>query len=350
MKKKQEYSLINQEALERLQRYYPYDEESKTFTITFHFERVSQFADEHQVTKSLKIRHHILMEIEQTLHAIPEGYHGDVEIIIDDYQGREKSEVMQALQDIALERQFIGSQQYKKDSIKAGVLVLIGVCWIILSSAGALLNWWGKETSLTHNLITGFLNVFAVVFIWEAVNTIVIHGNPFIKEFRHLLKKLRYFIVKDNKGEQEKLLLTDIGYSFSHYRSRAVSEYLIMFSSFAFFGLVLVKLIRYSGILFVTHENIALYEIVAASILLVTTCILGIFGVLIYRGHLKLLLPSAVLNAFALFTAIANIIFFLNNGEPLEKIVTAIFIIFADIAFTVGLGIKYYLFNKKKLF
>ena len=349
MKKKQEYSLINQAALGRLKRYYPYDEENKTFTIIFHYDNVGQFANEYQVTKALKIRHDALVEIEKTLHSIPNGYHTNIEIIIDDYQGREKSEVMQALQDVALERQFIGSQQYKRDSIKAGILVLIGVCWIILSSTGAFLNWWGKETSLTHNIITGFLNVFAVVFIWEAVNTIVIHGNPFIKEFRHLLKKLKYLIVKDKKGEEEKILLTNIGYSFDHYRKRAVSEYLIMFSSFAFFGLVLVKLIRYSGILFVTHENIALYEIVAASILLVTTCILGIFGVLIYRGHLKLLLPSAVLNAFALFTAIANIIFFLHNKEPLEKIVTAVFIMIAVVGFTIGLSIKYYLYNKKKI-
>ena len=180
MKSKKEYSVINQHTVNRLKEYYDYNEAEKTFVIPFHYGSLDEILVNKKVTKKPKVDSKILNDIEYALHEIPNGYTADVELIIDDYQGYDSGFVMQQVKDTFLDRQFVGIDQHKRNSIKAGMLTLVGICWIVLAFVGQTFGWWGESNTFTSGIITGFLNIFAAVFIWEAVSMTVIHGNPFI--------------------------------------------------------------------------------------------------------------------------------------------------------------------------
>ena len=349
MGKKKEPSLVKEATIERLKQYYPYDEESKTFTIPFHYEKLDELlVNKKQVTKKPKVDGEFVFMVSEILTEIPRGYKADIEVYIDDYQGYDRRMALSALKDVAIDRQFVGSEQYKWDSIRSGIITLVGICWLLLSFIGQSLSWFGSMASYSSNIISGLLNVFAVVFIWEAVGLLIIHSNPFIKAFRHIISKMRYIIVKDKEGEERKLL-SEIGYSFSHYRTRATSEYLIMIASFAFFALVMIRLLRYVNTIVILESTIANHDIIISSFLLTLMTVLGAFGVLIYRGHLKLLFPCVVVNSLLIVASIINLVFTYVNNDPVEIIFTAIIIMIMVVAFTIGLALRFYLFKKKNL-
>lgn len=350
MNAKENKSLIVQDAVDRLKEYYPYNEEDKTFTISFHYDHLDDIlVNKTQPSQKIHVNNQLLLDIENNLHSIPKGYHADIEITIDDYQGQEQDKVMKAINDTILDHQFIGSQELKGVSIRAGILALVGIFWILLSYAGQAFNWWGDDSSVTNNAISGILSIFAVVFGWEAVNTVIIHQNHFIKEFRHFIGRARYLSIKDNKGQECREPVTDIGYPFKYYHSRAVSEYCLMFSSYTFFAIAMLQIIRYFSAFFIIHKDIGQYELIIASIVLSSMIALGVFGVLIYKGYLKLLLPSAIINGLLLGASVTNLVLTIYTHLPTQNIVGAIITVASVIAFTVGLTIKYYLFKRKKV-
>lgn len=345
--RKKEQSFIYKTEVERLKQYYPYNEEERVFTIPYHYERLDEILDKTNLaSKKPKADYKVLKDIEGSLNGIPNGYKADIEITIDDYQGRNCGFVMNALRDITNEKQFIATKENEKNSIKAGIITLVGVFCIILSFAGDYFNWWGASNSVVNNTITGFLNVYAVVFIWEAVNMTVIRGNPFIKDHINLLKKMRYFIIKDNNGKEIKELLNDIDYSFSNFRFRAISNTSLMFCSFAFFGLTMLRLIRYFSAFFIMHYEIPTYELSLTPALLSLMCVLGAFGILIYKGYLKFLLPSLIISIALFATCIVNLVLVIINQNSQEAFVASIAFLVVSFIYIIGLIIKYYLFKK----
>ena len=57
MKNKKENSVIVIDVINRLQEYSPYDEDSRTFTIPFYFEKVEEIIDKkHHTTKKVSIK------------------------------------------------------------------------------------------------------------------------------------------------------------------------------------------------------------------------------------------------------------------------------------------------------
>ena len=349
MKNKKENSVIVIDVINRLKEYYPYDEDSRTFTIPFYFEKVEEIIDKkHHTTKKVSIKKEFLQELEDALYSIPDGYYANIEVNINDYQEYNQEIIMQSINDLASDQQFRGFERYRKDCIKAGIITILGAFWIILSFAGEFFGWWGDINSTTNNVITGFFSIFAVVFIWEAVSMVVIHIDPFIVEFGHLLSKMKYFILKNNEGVELKEQLSDISFSFKYYRLRAASDYIFLFSSFSFFGLDILRAMRYFGAYLLSHYEIGTYEIVTTSILFTMMTVLGVFGILIYRGYIKFIIPSFAINALTLFVAIANLIFTINQNEPKENVVSAIFIIAISVIVFVGLFIKHFLCYKRK--
>lgn len=341
-----EHNVINQKAVDRLKDYYPYDEDSRTFTITFHFKSVSDvLVEEHLDSKMPLVSPKIIEEISEKLHSIPDGYHANVEIIIDDYQGHDEELIVHAIKDAAYDRQYVGSQQYKNIAIRAGIVALAGIFWIVLAYAGDYFKWWGDPTSITSNVLSGILNVFAVVFVWEAVNTIIIHQNPFIKEFRYFIKRMKYLIIRGKDGKENKMLLTSVG-PFSHYRLRASSEWLLMFGSIFFFIIIMLRLIRYFNAVFTTYYDVRTYELIITPVLLSLFFILSISAVLIYKGYLKLLFPSLILNYVAFFIAVADLMLVFIGHAPRENIVSAIIVMVSSVLLTIGLSIRYYVYKK----
>ena len=348
---KKESNVIVANTVERLKEYYPYDEESRTFTLPFHYEKLDDIiVDKHQVSKKPQVSYQLLSEIEEILHSIPSRYKADIEITIDDYQGYEPEVVMQSIKDTALAKQFGGGQQLKKDSIKAGILAVLGVFWIILSYAGQLFNWWGDPNSITSNAISGVLSIFAVIFYWEAVDMMIIHENKFIREFKHFLSKAKNIIIKDNNGKEIKEPIKNIGPAFNSYKTRVASEYITVLSSFIFFTFIMLRVIRYLGVLLLTHQEVAVYEMVISPVLLVLMCVTAVFGILIYRGYLRLLVPSMILTVLLLAVSSINLTFVLIHNEASELVVSAAAYLVIAVANIVGLVMRFCLTRLRKSF
>ena len=339
---KTERNLIKAEAVERLRRYYAYDEKTRTFTIPFHFASVDDIlVDPSSVCAFPKITPEVLTRISDTLDTIPSGYFASIELIIDDPKGYDISTLERAFKDMAMERQFVGSTDTKSNFIKAGILTMIGVLVILLSYFGEVFRWWGSVDSLDHSIEYGFFNVFAVVFIWEAVGIVVIKRNAFLGRFRRFLRKAEGIRIKTGEGTDVFFPVEELGFTFSSYRLRAVSDYMIAFASFTLIGLSLVR-VSY----FLLASNIQQMEIITSSIMIALACAEGVLGILIYNGRVHLLWPCLI-GSLALL-AIVIVIFshaLVGNLAP-SVIGSSAFTLAVTLAFIAGLAMKLFALKK----
>lgn len=344
----QERNSIKSKAVERLRRYYPYDEATRTFTIQLHYQRMDEIlVDSHIVTSSPKIDPEKLLDVLNLIREIPNGYYADLQLTVDDCQGIDKDVVLRAIADAASERNYIGDNERKSNVIKAGILTVVGVLAILVAYVGSDLRLWGDTDSITYSIVTGFLNVFATVFIWEAVGVVVLNGNKPLKDFQRLLRHSKSLTVELG-GDSTRVLVSEIAHSVAYYRVKLISDYALVFSSYFLFTMVIARIIYFPMVFFVTHENLGPLQVIVSAGLVLLMGAVGVMNLMIYKGEAKMVLPNIVVAGGLLALSIVNVVFVLIGKVAEEHIVAAFFVAICAIGSLVALGLQAYLAHKRK--
>ena len=145
-KKNRYRNAVEERRVELLQKYYDFDETTKTFDIVLHFRRASEIFDErYDLMKKRVMKDDILEEVATRIHDIPKGYKAELSLVIDDYEDISYEEILEAFHSVLNFRVIRFKRTRRRKYHKVGALVLIGMALIALMILGEILQWWGRS-------------------------------------------------------------------------------------------------------------------------------------------------------------------------------------------------------------
>ena len=154
--------------LEVLKRHHDYDEQTRTFNIVLHFEHASDLFEAHLDQSKLPMMNNEMVDlISDQLSYIPSGYKADFSLVIDDFEDYKPDEVLSAFNEQIRFLNSLFELENKKHLTKIGVLLTVGLFFIVVTIAGEVDGWWA-DTDVSLRLINYFLDTLGCVLIWKA--------------------------------------------------------------------------------------------------------------------------------------------------------------------------------------
>ena len=328
---------------ELLKKYYAYDEANKTFIIALHYEKVSDILNNEvqSVSSTPLMSEEFLSKITGILEGIPKGYHADIKLTIDDYEGYDEKIIMESFNDM-LE---FGRLKYNSSSqnkfYKVAILLVVGLVLLFTGIFAKVEEWWGifETEELIGELLINFLEISGWVFCWEAVSILFIENNDDMKQGLSIISKLNSVTLynKNNKS----LINEEYDQIQKHiYRVTPIKRaglLLLVFSGFAFIGLGSMIGIRQIPNLFIVTSNNMLLLIALLNWVWIALIIFsGLFAIKLYLGKEKYRIPAATLAVINLGFTLFAVIFSAINGIDISLIVINIISGIIEVAYCLG--------------
>ena len=160
---------LERRRVELLKEYYDFNEQTKTFDVTLHFEKASDmFNERFDLMKKRVMKEEIIEEVAGLLGDIPKGYKADLSLVVDDYEGVPYEEILDAFHNAVKLRLARFKAASRRKYHKVAALIVIGVFLIALMILGEIMGWWGGE-SIEGRLFSYVLDTAGCVFIWESL-------------------------------------------------------------------------------------------------------------------------------------------------------------------------------------
>ena len=330
-----------QTRIELLKKYYAYDEVSKTFTVSLHCEKVSDilYKEVKSVSNVPMMNDEFLNDVTGILEDIPHGYHADISLLIDDYEGYDEKVIMESFNDMLEFGRLKYNVGSKKKYYKVATLLAVGLILLFFGIFADVESWWGvfDAEKLIGELLINFLEIAGWVFCWEAVSILFLEENDEMKKGSSIISKLNRITLldKDNK------VLADEKYEQIQkhfYRStpiRRIGSLLLLFSGFAFIGLsimVLIKTIPTISVAFQYFKVILLLHL----LWVILTFVGGFVAIKLYSGKEKYRIPTATYAFINLAFSILIIVYTSIYAIDVSLIVINIISGIIEIAYILG--------------
>lgn len=151
-----------------LEKYYDVDEEKRSVSISLKYDTVSSLIDESLDGNEYLINTEVIDTINKHLKNIPAIYKTDVNIKINDFNGVNKEQFLDAFNDVIELNHYALERENKRKWIVTSILVVVGIIILFFNVIAKANSWYGSnETS--NNIASEVFDICAWVFIWEAV-------------------------------------------------------------------------------------------------------------------------------------------------------------------------------------
>ena len=285
--------------IELLKRYYALDEKKKIFDVVLHYKKASDLFDEDVESISLpKMKDDIVQKISNIAEDIPHGYKADISLVIDDYEGYKKEDIISSFNDVIYCNRYRFNRENTNKWFKVAFLILVGVMLLFFNSLATVKGYWGVFTNeeVLEEVIHSITEITGWVFIWEAVSLAFLKGSEIFRTGATIYKKINYFALYE--GDSEKALLKETAKDITKEMigegaSRRVGLLLLMFAGFAVIGVALSRMmIDLSA--FDPSNSFAVPLLIGSILGLIVKIATGCFAVLLYKGKEQFKIPVLV--------------------------------------------------------
>ena len=339
---------IEQRRVEMLQQYYAFDEETKTFDVTLHFESAHDLFNEHlNLMKKRVMKDEVVEEVASLLRDIPKGYKAKLSLAIDDYGDIPYEEILDAFHNALNLRLTRFHLTQRKKFYKVGTLMLIGTFLIALMILGEILHWWGGE-AIEGRLVSYLLDTAGCVLIWEGLYSALLERDKDASLGYVLSSRLSSIALyqKDTSGQalwtenKDDVVVVD-----RPSRGKNAGSICLYLSGFFLAGVgvigillrapLLAEIISVSGVMAAVA---ALLELLSSFFL----CGLGFLAIMMYRENYRYFILTSIISVFLLALVILSFVsLFLATGS-MVNVITSVASLLAMILFVIGFGLSTY--------
>ena len=168
MKKIDNDLLQSERQIELLGKHFPIDKEKKIITVTYRYEKASDFLLTDVGNKDCpQFSPDFLERLNNTIKRMPLGYRLEIKFDVSDYEGYDPNVVMSSFEDALELNQYSWRKQRRNKWLLATILILIGIIMLMFMVFGSAQNWFGE--GIQSSIITEIIDIAAWVFIWEGV-------------------------------------------------------------------------------------------------------------------------------------------------------------------------------------
>ena len=331
-----------QRKLELLKKYYAYNEADKTFDIVLHYEKVSDIINKQikSISSVPLMDDEFLYSVTGILESIPSGYHADISLRIDDYEGYSGKIIMESFNDMLEFGRVKYNTNNRKKYYKVAFILAVGLVLLSFGIFAGFEGWWHifDKDKFIGELLLSFLEIAGWVFCWEAVSIIFLEENDDMRKGSAIINKLSSvtFLNKDNKeliGEESEQIHKLL---FKQTKLQRSGYLFLIFSGFAFMGLASMVGIRMISTIAVTFESLGIGLTILNWFWILLLFAGGIFAVKIYFGKEKYRIPAAIFALINLVLGIVVISLSFVNGFDASLISTNIISLIIEVAYCIG--------------
>lgn len=342
--KKHLSTIPNQEQLERLKNYFSFDEERKTFKVPLHYTSTDEIFEDKLDLLSPKMNDNVLETICRILSEIPKGYNADIELIIDDYKGYSKEQILQAFHDLILFHHHTFRREIRRKTTKVAWLVLSGIFIVLFMAIATIYGWWSKDGGLWDEVVLYGLDVLGYVLIWEGLYAALVEHDV-DKSYNYITskklasisiceKEAKNVLVKENTG--------DFMVGINNPKIEKITAFLLIVAAFGFFGAAIFTFANHF-LDIIEAYNVGdttkfVSEIGIATVTLLIEGAIGAFSLRLYYGDKRFQIPCYILSLLMLALIIYHIVRMALSANWMDRLSIQIMETFIFIIYIAGLA------------
>lgn len=166
------------------------DTENRVATLYLHFDRAEEIINTKQSTPTHPvISAETIERMAHNMSIIPDAFDVAYDIAIDDYQGYDPDQLLQAYRSGLESRYYRIDKDNKSAHIAWFISALIGLCVLLLMVVGKHYGWFGAASSIAAMFMVGFLEIFFEIFFEESFIFFFIHINS-LDKFKASFRRL----------------------------------------------------------------------------------------------------------------------------------------------------------------
>lgn len=278
----------NKRQIELLDKYYGVNKETKTISVSLHYERASDILTTNVGNpKYPQFSNEALDKVKSITENAPTGYKVEINFEIEDYEGYKPKDMIEAFNDTLELSQYNARKRRQGKELLSSVLILIGVIILFLMVVGNSDGWFGE--GVKADIITEVIDIAAWVFIWEAVTILFLEHSEQAKFALRIRQKVSQ-IAMYKKGEKKPLAIEKSKAIFGKWENeekiKRVGKYFMLISSFAFIFMSFYSLYSlYKELSSGTIENNLMATFIIVSLLsAIVSLLAGLGGISRYLG------------------------------------------------------------------
>lgn len=136
-----------------------------------------------------------------TIIEIPKEFTVDINLVIDDYEDYDHDQLIKAIQKNIENTYYYYDEARKRDNVLAVILMIIGVLMLSFQVIGDHYGLFGAEGTVSTDMISSILEIFAWICIWEAGALLFLTYENVSTLFRKELRRIHSIRFATEFGE-----------------------------------------------------------------------------------------------------------------------------------------------------
>lgn len=339
------YEIELSRTVRKLSRHYRLNEENKSFEIALYYEKASDLFDENVAMNGKpRISDDVTDRMAQMLDDIPDGYKARFTLTIEDYGEYTPEQILDGVNDALSFRHLRFLRQSKRADLRTGIMMVVGISFILLMTVGNFSGWWGEDNVISE-VLTYMMDTLGCVLIWEAIYAIFVEStDDFIFEEK-VSRKVQYIGVfregdkRALSGEGSKKISDMMRYN----RKKLLTKKLLKLSGFSLIILAVWNMLDGThSISNIRGEEGFSFAFLNSGIMSFLISVLGLWlGILAlraYAGKFRHIVLGLVLAVLMIISLVADIILLRTQQSTPQEIILVVFEIIVEASFAVGIS------------
>lgn len=295
---------------------FSFDTEKKVATVPLHYDTPDDLLDIPVSSPDAPaISDDALDYIRNVISDVPEEFHVDIPITVDDYGGYTPSRMMDSMR-AAIENTFYyHDEKRRENNVLAAFFIIVGLLALSIEIIGGSSGWFGADGSASKVILETITDVLTWVFLWEGAAILLLTYENESTAFSREMHRIHRMSFETADGTQCAFLDKNTFYKGWIYLSpkEAFARGYILFTNALILAAAVLQVVRCIAL----RDSLSAGEIVLHAANCVLAILLVIANVSLYldMGHLrKYAFPlSAAVLLFNVVCAVLYLVKILNS-------------------------------------